>query len=92
MIMDTNFHPLYDMKNDVLKSASGPIVIGDDNWFGADCVIMHSVNTPAHCTFGLRTIVTRGGETKPYCLMAGSPMRIIAENVKRHPNFRTEKY
>ena len=92
MIMDTNFHPLYDMVNKRMKPASGKIVIGSDNWFGADCKIMPSVVTPDHCTFGLGTIVTRGGEKKSYCVMAGSPMKIITENVKRHSDYRTEKY
>lgn len=92
MIMDTNFHPLYDMIKEELKPASGRIMIGSDNWFGAECRIMHSVETPDHCTFGIGTIVTRGGEKKSYCVMAGLPMKVIAENVKRHPLYRTEAY
>ena len=69
--MDTNFHPLYDMKKCQFKRASGSIEIGDNNWFAAGCKIMHSVKTPERCIFGMGTIVTRGAEMKPYCVMGG---------------------
>ena len=83
LIMDTNFHPLYDMKRNVYKKASGPIEIGDYNWFGTQCKIMHSVKTPERCIFGMNTIVTRNCEMKSYCVMGGSPVKILTENVMR---------
>lgn len=49
LVMDTNFHPLYDMEKCIYKKASGPIEIGDYNWFGTQCKIMHSVKTLERC-------------------------------------------
>lgn len=83
LIMDTNIHPLYDMENKRFKTANGPIEIGDYNWFGTDCKIMHSVKTPERCIFGMGTMVTRNCEMKPYCVMGGSPVRVLSENVMR---------
>ena len=83
VVMDTNFHPLYDMEKKQFKRASGPIDIGDFNWFGQGCHIMHSTATPERCIFGMGTIVTRGCEKESYCVMGGSPVRVLTRNVMR---------
>lgn len=81
--MDSNFHPLYDINKKEFKSVSGPITIGDNNWFAAQCKIMHSTVTPERCIFGMGTIVTRSCPKKPYCIMGGSPVRILNEGFMR---------
>ena len=83
LVMDTNIHPLYDMEKGVYKSASGPIEIGDYNWFGTNCKIMHSVTTPERCIWGMNTVVTRNCIKKSYCVMGGDPVKILTENVMR---------
>lgn len=90
VIMDTNFHPIYDMERKKFRKAGGPITIGDYNWFGTGCKIMHSVNTPERCIFGMGTIVTRNCEMKSYCIMGGSPVKILSENVMRDYEHDTE--
>ena len=80
---DTNIHPLYDIINKQYLKASGQIIIGDYNWFGAQCKIMHSTVTPEHCIFGMGSVVTRGCEKKSYCVMGGNPVRVLTENVIR---------
>lgn len=83
VIMDTNFHPLYDMEKKKYKRAFSPIVIGDYNWFGLQCYVMHGVHTPERCIFGARSIVTRGGQFESYCVHGGSPLRVLSRNVMR---------
>ena len=83
IVMDTNFHPLYDMEKEEFKKAYGKIEIGDANWFGTQCIIMHSVKTPERCIFGMRSVVTRGGHYESYCVHGGSPIRILSRNVMR---------
>lgn len=90
LLMDTNIHPLYDLVKKKFKRASGPIEIGDCNWFGTECKIMHSVKTPERCIFGMGTIVTRGCEMKPFCVMGGNPVRVLSENVIRDYNHERE--
>ncbi len=90
MIMDTNFHPIYDMERKVYRKASGKITIGDYNWFGTGCRVMHSVTTPERCIFGMGTVVTRNCEMKSYCVMGGSPVKILSENVMRDYEHDTE--
>lgn len=81
IIMDTNFHPLYDMEKKKFKKAYGEIVIGDYNWFAAQCYILHSVHTPERCVFGARSILTRGEKYESYCVYGGSPLRILSRNI-----------
>lgn len=83
VFIDTNFHPLYDMKEEKFKKAFAPIIIGSNNWFGMNCLIMPGVTTPEYCIFGARTIVTRGGNYESYCVHGGSPIRVLSRNVKR---------
>lgn len=81
--IDTNFHPLYDMEKEKFKKAFAPIVIGKNNWFGMNCLIMPGVTTPEYCIFGARTVVTRGGHYESYCVHGGSPIRVLSRNVQR---------
>ncbi len=83
MFMDTNFHPIYDMKKEKFKKAYGPIIIGDYNWFGAQCKVMHSVTTPERCIFGMGSVLNRGGEYESYCLHGGSPIKVLSRDVMR---------
>lgn len=81
--MDTNFHQLYDLKAKRYKPACGSILIGENNWFATGCTVMHSVQTPAHASFGLNSVVTRNAPMKSYAVMGGSPLRVLTEGVDR---------
>ncbi|MCM1218756.1 MAG: hypothetical protein NC548_30085 [Lachnospiraceae bacterium] len=75
--MDTNFHPLIRKEDKTIKRASGPIEIGDYNWFGTECLVMHSVKTPPRCIFGARTTVSRNTEMESYCVTVPSSKGMI---------------
>lgn len=82
MVMDTNFHPMYDMIKEKFKKAYGPIFLANNNWIASQCFVMPGVKTVPYCTFGARSIVCRGIEFEPYCVYGGSPLHIISRNVK----------
>ena len=83
IVIDSNFHPLYDTQKKKFKKAFGKIIIGDNNFFATQCMIMPSVQTPERCIFGARTVVTRGGQYESYCVYGGSPVRVLSRNVMR---------
>lgn len=83
IVIDSNFHPLYDMEKEKFKKPFAPVIIGNNNWFGMNCLIMPGVMTPDYCIFGARTVVTRGGNYESYCVHGGSPIRVLSRNVKR---------
>ncbi|MFI3242837.1 MAG: hypothetical protein R3Y56_01125 [Akkermansia sp.] len=93
LVMDTGFHPLYDIEKKKFKPAFGAITIGDYNWFGNQCVVMHSVTTPERCIFGLRSVITRGGKYESYAVHGGSPAKLLTRGVMRdYDNDYVEDY
>lgn len=81
LILDTNFHPIMDIVTNKTKKMGGEIIIGDYNWFGAYCKVLHSVKTPERCIFALGSIVTRATPVKSYCVSNSD--KIIINNVIR---------
>lgn len=73
IVMDTGFHPLVIMETGKRTKASSPIKIGDYNWFGSRCVILHGVETPERCIFAFGSILTKKITCEPYSLLAGTP-------------------
>lgn len=59
LIMDTSFHPLFDIEKQIFLPAIRSVHIGANNWLGMQCVVMPGANTPEHCIFGLRSIITQ---------------------------------
>lgn len=83
VIMDTNFHPIYDMEKEKFKKAFGKVYIGDNNWLASQCMVLPGVRTPKRCIFGARSILTRGGHYESYCVHGGAPLKVLSRNVMR---------
>ena len=83
LIIDTNFHPLYDLVKKTYQPTKGPIKIGNFNWLGAKCTVLHSTITPERCIFALGSIITKGSEIKSYSIMGGNPTHVLKTNVIR---------
>ena len=83
IVTDSNFHPIYDIDKKNYKQVFGPIEIGNYNWLGMQCVVMHSVKTPERCIFGARSILTRGAKYESYCIHGGNPLKVLTRNVYR---------
>lgn len=81
IIIDTNFHPLYDIASKTYKKAYGRVHIGNNNWLSTQCMTMPGVTTPDDCIFGARTMITRGGKYESRCLHGGSPVRVLSRDV-----------
>lgn len=53
----------------------GDVIIGNDVWIGADCVIMSGVAIGDGAVLGARTVVTR--DIPPYVIATGNPVRVV---------------
>lgn len=77
LMTDTDAHPMDFMvrrsSNEGTKSA--PIVIEDDVWIGAHCVILKGVIIGARSIIGAGSIVTKSIPAD--CVAAGNPCRVI---------------
>lgn len=82
-IIDTNFHPLYDIEEQCFRKTFGEIELGDNNWLSSNCMMMFGVKTSDNCVFGARSVITRSMRYEPNCLYGGVPIRLLRRNVKR---------
>lgn len=62
----------YSRINDV----NGTLVIPEDVWVGARCIILHKAKIGRGCVVGAGSVVTK--TYPPYSVIAGSPAKIIA--------------
>lgn len=83
IIIDTNFHPLFDRNLQNFKKSYGSIEIGDNNWLSSQCMVMHSVRTSKDCVFGTRCLLTKNCNYESHNVYGGAPARVICRNVER---------
>lgn len=55
--------------------SKGPIVVGNDAWIGAQCVILSGVNIGDGAVVAANSVVT--ANVPPYAIVGGSPAKII---------------
>lgn len=82
IIQDTDFHPIYNLKEKKYRKGYGKIYIGADNWFSQGCLILHGVRTPERCIFAARSVITRNCLFESYCIHGGTPLRILSKSVQ----------
>lgn len=77
LITDTDAHPMDYVarrsSNEGTKSA--PVVIEDDVWIGAHCIILKGVTIGARSIIGAGSVVTKSIPVD--CVAAGNPCRVI---------------
>ncbi len=77
LLTDTDAHPIDYVSrcfsNEGTKSA--PIVIEDDVWIGAHCVVLKGVTIGARSIIGAGSVVTKNIPAD--CIAAGNPCKII---------------
>ena len=82
LLIDTDFHPIYDRSKKAFNKGYGPIIIGNNNWISSQCTILHNVQTPEKCIIGIRSLVTRNIRLEPSCLYGGNPLTCLKRNVE----------
>jgi len=58
-------------------ATKGDVVIGNDVWLGAECVILSGVNVGDGAVVTTRAVVTK--DVPPYTVVGGNPAQIIAK-------------
>lgn len=93
-IMDTDFHYIVNMTDLSIKNYTAPIEIGEQNWIGSNCTIKKGTRTPKGTIIaGPYSMVSKDYTSviKEYCLIAGSPAKLLIENVRRINNTTSEQ-
>ena len=58
-------------------TSKGPVRIGSNCWFGANCVVTSGVEIGERCVIGANSVVTR--DLPPRVIAAGIPAKVIRE-------------
>jgi acetyltransferase-like isoleucine patch superfamily enzyme len=58
-------------------TSKGPVRIGDNCWFGVNCVVTAGVTIGERCVIGANSVVTR--DLPPRTICGGSPARVLKE-------------
>lgn len=76
IICDSDAHPISPIdRNNHSKTKSSPIIIEDNVFIGARCIILKGVKIGYGSVIGAGSVVTKN--IPPLCIAAGNPVRII---------------
>ena len=73
----TSSHPNQSRTRGFAPVAQGPIVIEDDAWLGAGCVILPGVRIGRGAVIGANSVVAH--DVQPLHIVAGQPARTVRE-------------
>ena len=69
-------------------TSKGPVRIGANCWFGANCVVTSGVEIGERCVIGANSVVTQ--DLPPRVIAAGIPAKVIKEIEFRRPGAEGE--
>lgn len=77
LLIDTDSHPLdyLERRFSSAGTKSAPIIIEDDVWIGAQCIILKGVTIGARSIIGAGSVVTKSIPSD--CIAAGNPCKIV---------------
>jgi acetyltransferase-like isoleucine patch superfamily enzyme len=83
-LIDTNFHEMKDLENDIKLPITAPIYIGNYNFISNRVSILKGTKTPDYCTIASYSLCSKDftnlGEN---ILIGGVPSKLIRQNISR---------
>lgn len=68
--------PFYLATTDHINDSEGDIIIDEDCWIGAECILLPNIHIGRGVVVGAGSVLTR--DIPPYAVVAGVPAKIIA--------------
>lgn len=89
-LMDSNFHQMIDTVRGEKLPFTGPIKLGNYNYFGNRISIMQNTLTPDYCTVASNSVCNKDYTTfGNYILIGGIPAKLLRKNISR--DWKNEK-
>jgi len=85
-IAASDAHCIYDVNSKKVLNKGKNIIIGNHVWLTSDVKVLKGVTIADNCIIGANSIVSKDC-TQEYGLYAGSPAKLIRENVNWHYHF-----
>ena len=83
-ILDTDFHPMYDMVGERLTKTYAPVEIGENCWIGMKTIIKKGTKIHSNNIIGSASVVS-GLFRKENCIIQGNPAKVVAEGFRITP-------
>lgn len=82
-VMDTNFHYTMDRETKCIRPKNVPVILGKNNWVGNRTSVMKGCVTPDNCIVASNSLLNRNYGDEKYIVIAGSPAKIVKNNIER---------
>lgn len=85
-VIDSNFHYTYSGAKRIVRRRSAPVFLGDNCWFGNRCSVMPGTVTENGCVFASGSLANKdyvAQGVKPHSFLAGTPAKLVAEDIYR---------
>lgn len=83
IIMDTDFHPIFDTKQDTRLNPNSSVTIGNNTWLGARVTMNKGTSIGSNCVVATSTHIH-----KPFnqddIILGGNPARVIGSMKDKH--------
>jgi acetyltransferase-like isoleucine patch superfamily enzyme len=76
-IMDTDFHYLYELDDELPSRNSAPVHIGNNVWIGTRCIILKGVTIGDNSVIAAGSVVTR--DVPGNTLAGGNPAKVLRQ-------------
>lgn len=83
MVLDSDFHNVYNLENKMIHKNTKPINIGDNCWIGTRAMLYKNTQIPDNTIVAGMTVLNKNYNIPEYSLLAGSPAVVKAKNVSR---------
>ena len=82
LIMDTDFHKIYEINDFQKKRINFPkkILFGNNVWVGCRCLILKGSDIPNNCVIGANSVVSRKLQ-KENSIYVGNPVKLLKEEI-----------
>lgn len=85
-IMDSDFHPFYNLNKKEISTFSRPITIGEECFIGSRTTILKGSFVPANCVVGAYSLLNKNYGAEKFSLIAGIPASVKYIGVTRLQN------
>lgn len=91
-VMDTNVHYVKNIKTGEISKSFAPIIIGKNCWINQGSVITKGTIIPDYCIAARNTFLNKDYTNicEPNSILAGSPAKVIANDMQRIFDFEEE--
>lgn len=83
LLMDTDFHPIFDNVTNVVINGASPLILGQHVWIGCRAVVLKGVSIPANTIVAADSLISHS-HNEENCVIGGrgNSVQVLRRNVR----------